>query len=73
MGPHGKSGKEWLAFGSQILACDLIDAVEHDGEPLSSVRLVRFINEMIEGVYRSHLSAGVRIEIPRQDRSHPLE
>ena len=44
-------GKRWLAFGNQILARDLIDAVERDREPLSSVSSVRFINEMVEGVY----------------------
>ena len=66
-------GKRWLAFGNQILARDLIDAVEQGREPLSSVSSVRFINEMVEGVYRSHLSGGIRLTIPLEDRNHPLE
>ena len=60
-------GKRWLAFGNQILACDLIDAVERDQELLSGVSSVRFINEVVEGDYRSHLSGGIRVK----DRSHP--
>ena len=65
-------GKRWLAFGNQILARDLIDSVEQGREPLSSISAVRFINEMVEGVYRSHLSGGVRVKIPLENRSHPL-
>ena len=65
--------KKWLAFGNQVLARDLIAAVEEDREPLSSISSVRFVNEMVEGVYRSHLSGGARVAIPLDDRSHPLK
>lgn len=66
-------GKKWLAYGNQILARDLIESAAEDREPLSSICSVRFINEMVEGVYRSHLAAGVRVKIPLEDRRHPLE
>ncbi len=62
----------WLDIGNKILARDLIDAVESGREPLSSIQSVRFVNEMVQGVYSSHLSAGRRIPIPLTDRAHPL-
>ena len=51
---------------------DLIDAVETGREPLSSIRAVRFVNELVQGVYSSHLSDGRRFLIPLTDRAHPL-
>jgi len=47
--------KNWLDLGNQALARDLIDAIDHDREPLSSLGQVRSINEMVQGVYASHL------------------
>ena len=64
--------KNWLSIGNKILAKDLIDSAETDCEPLSSIRMVRFVNEMVQGVYSSHLLAGRRIAIPLMDRAHPL-
>ena len=64
--------KNWLSIGNNILARDLIDAAETDREPLSSIRMVRFVNEMVQGVYSSHLLGGHRITIPLTDRTHPL-
>ena len=64
--------KNWLAIGNRTLARDLIDAAETDREPLSSIRMVRFVNEMVQGVYSSHLLDGRRIDIPLDDRAHPL-
>ena len=64
--------KNWLDIGNKVLASDLIDAIEADREPLSSIRAVRFVNEMVQGVYASHLSGGHRIAIPLADRAHPL-
>jgi predicted dehydrogenase len=64
--------KNWLSIGNKTLARDLINAAETDREPLSSIRMVRFVNEMVQGVYSSHLLAGRRIAIPLTDRAHPL-
>ena len=69
--PHPLSGN-WLDTGNRILARDLIDAVETGREPLSGIRAVRFVNEMVQGVYSSHLSDGRRFLIPLTDRAHPL-
>ena len=64
--------KNWLSIGNKTLARDLIDAAEADREPLSSIRMVRFVNEMVQGVYSSHLLSGQRITIPLTERTHPL-
>ena len=64
--------KNWLSIGNKTLARDLIDAAETDREPLSSIQMVRFVNEMVQGVYSSHLNSGCRIDIPLADRAHPL-
>lgn len=64
--------KNWLSIGNKTLARDLIDAAEVDREPLSSIRMVRFVNEMVQGVYSSHLLSGQRIAIPLTERTHPL-
>ena len=64
--------KNWLSIGNKTLARDLIDAAEADREPLSSIRMVRFVNEMVQGVYSSHLLSGQRIAIPLTERTHPL-
>jgi predicted dehydrogenase len=64
--------KNWLNIGNKTLARDLIDAAEADREPLSSIRMVRFVNEMVQGVYSSHLLSGQRIAIPLTERAHPL-
>ena len=64
--------KNWLSIGNKVLARDLIDAAETDREPLSSVRMVRFVNEMVQGVYSSHLRGGSRVSIPLTERAHPL-
>ena len=65
--------KNWLSIGNRTLAWDLIDAAETDREPLSSIQMVRFVNEMVQGVYSSHLLAGRRITIPLTERAHPLD
>ena len=76
---HGLTGEapnllrgNWLDIGNKLLARDLVEAVESGREPLSSIHSVRFVNEMVQGVYSSHLSAGRRIPIPLTDRAHPL-
>ena len=65
--------RNWLHIGNQILVKDLISAIEEDREPLSSIQSVRFVNEMVQGAYLSHLSGGERLCIPLSDRVHPLE
>ena len=63
----------WLSIGNKTLARDLINAAEADREPLSSIQMVRFVNEMVQGVYSSHLHSGRRITIPLAERAHPLD
>ena len=65
--------KNWLSIGNKTLARDLIEAAETDREPFSSIQMVRFVNEMVQGVYSSHLNSGCRIDIPLADRAHPLD
>ncbi len=64
--------KNFLHLGNQTLVRDLISAIEESREPLSSIQSVCYVNEMVQGVYLSHLSNGCRINIPLQDRTHPL-
>jgi len=65
--------KSFLHLGNQILVKDLIEAIENDREPLSAIQMACYINEMVQGVYLSHLSEGRRINIPLVERRHPLE
>ena len=70
---HQTLWKSFLHLGNQILVKDLIEAIESDREPLSTIQMARYINEMVQGVYLSHLSEGHRINIPLVERQHPLE
>ena len=70
---HQTLWKSFLHLGNQILVKDLIEAIENDREPLSTIQMARYINEMVQGVYLSHLSEGRRINIPLVERQHPLE
>ena len=70
---HQTLWKNFLHLGNQILVKDLIGAIENDREPLSAIQMARYINEMVQGVYLSHLSEGCRINIPLVERQHPLE
>jgi hypothetical protein len=49
----------------------LLQAAEHDREPLASGRDGRWSLEMALGIYASHL-AGKRLPLPLADRRHPL-
>ena len=64
--------KNFLHLGNQTLVRDLISAIEESREPLSSIQSVCYVNEIVQGVYLSHLSNGCRMDIPLQDRTHPL-
>ena len=56
---------------NRFAAWDLIRAIEEQREPISSVYDARIAQEMIQGIYASHLS-GARVDFPLRDRTHPL-
>ena len=62
---------DWLHYGNQVLARDLLQAIDTNREPLSGLPTVGFVTEMIQGVYASHLS-GKRLSLPLVERRHPL-
>lgn len=64
--------RTFLREGNTILANDLLDAIEQRREPLSSIEAGRFVVEMAQGVYASHLAGGKRLSIPQTERAHPL-
>lgn len=64
--------REWLRLGNNYLANDLIDAIEHDRDPLTSGANARFVTEIVQGTYASHFADGRRMPIPLADRQHPL-
>jgi predicted dehydrogenase len=61
-----------LYTGNQLAIVDLIEAIEHDREPLSSGRAAVAALEMILGAYESQIT-GKRVVFPMQNRKHPLE
>jgi len=61
-----------LLTGNQLAIKDLIEAIENDGEPLSSGRDAVAALEMIVGSYESQI-AGARVSFPLANRKHPLE
>lgn len=65
--------RQWIHRANKILARDLLDAVEGNREPLTSLDNASLGMEMIQGVYTSHFADGRRIAIPLQDRTHPLQ
>jgi predicted dehydrogenase len=57
----------------QYLLRDLLVASEEDREPLTGIHHVRWVQEMIQGIYVSHLAqARVALPLPNDRRSHPL-
>jgi predicted dehydrogenase len=63
--------KRWLHDGNRALAEDLMDAIENEREPATSLKSAKVAMEMIQGVYTSHF-AGRRLKIPLEVREHPL-
>ncbi|MDA0832455.1 MAG: Gfo/Idh/MocA family oxidoreductase [Planctomycetota bacterium] len=63
----------WIDRGNHILVTDLLNAIEQDRDPLSSLDHALLISEMIQGAYASHFSAGARQSIPLTERKHPLD
>jgi hypothetical protein len=57
----------------QQLVLDLLAAVEQKREPIAGIHQVRWVQEMIQSVYVSHLTqARVALPLPQNQRSHPL-
>ncbi|MCA9230568.1 MAG: Gfo/Idh/MocA family oxidoreductase [Planctomycetales bacterium] len=71
------STPEWDAIRDNDLWCrqqqvlDLLQAAEEDREPRSSGKQARWVEEMIQSVYVSHL-AQARVPLPLRQRKHPL-
>ena len=63
--------RTWVKAGNKFFARDLIAAIEENREPLSSLRDVRFVSEIVQGVYVSHLTGGCRVPLPLAERGHP--
>lgn len=61
---------ESLSMGNDLAIADLIAAVEHDREPISSARDAVAALEMILGAYEAQITGG-RVQLPMQ-RRHPL-
>jgi predicted dehydrogenase len=71
---------EWEALPNkyhwchQYLIHDLLKAVEEDREPITGIHNTRWAQEMIQGVYVSHLAKSrVALPLPGNQREHPLE
>jgi hypothetical protein len=57
----------------QQLILDLLHAVENNREPITGIHHVRWVQEMIQSIYVSHLTqARVALPLPTDQRSHPL-
>jgi len=67
-----RPANDWILRGNQVLTRDLAEAVEQDREPLSGLKNVLGVTEMIQGVYASHLAGGQRLALPLAERKHPL-
>lgn len=63
---------KWLHLGNQILARDLMAAIDENRAPLSPLEHAAWVTEMVQGVYVSHLDGGRRVAIPLAERKHPL-
>jgi hypothetical protein len=60
-----------LHTGNQLAIIDLIEAIENDGEPVSSAAAAVAALEMILGAYESQIT-GSRVAMPMVNREHPL-
>jgi len=58
-------------WSRRALFHDLLQAAEENREPFSSGKQARWVQEMIQGIYASHL-AQARITLPLKQREHPL-
>jgi predicted dehydrogenase len=60
-----------LHTGNQLAIIDLIEAIENDGQPVSSAAAAVAALEMILGAYESQIT-GSRVAMPMVNREHPL-
>jgi predicted dehydrogenase len=65
------SGASAMNPANQLIAADLLAALESGRKPLSSAHDARAALEMIMAVYESHI-AGDRVSLPLEQRTHPL-
>lgn len=70
---------EWEAVSNkyhwchQHLMLDLLAAAEQNREPIAGIHHVRWVQEMLQSVYQSHLAQSrVSLPLPPDQRSHPL-
>jgi hypothetical protein len=70
---------EWDASPNKYLWChqrllhDLLQAVETGREPITGIHNTRWTQEMIQGVYISHLaSSRVTLPLPGDKRTYPI-
>ena len=70
--PRTDLRRTWIHYGNRFMANNLIDAIENDAKPLSSIDHAVAITEVVQGVYASHFSEGRRMPIPLKSRRHPL-
>ncbi len=68
----GCPGKAFFLESNRYAACDLMQSIEKDRLPFSNQYNARLAQEMILGIYASHLS-DQQIQFPLINRDHPLE
>ena len=70
--PGGNFQAEGRQQANAFLVEDLLDAIERDRKPVCSEHDGRWSIEMIVSIYQSQ-KTGARVELPLEDRRHPLE
>ncbi len=70
-GPNTTPGTRFFLDADHYAPWDLIRAIEEDWQPISNACNARLAQEMIQGMYASHLRGG-KVTFPLEDRTHPL-
>lgn len=70
-GPEPTPGARFFLDANRYAAWDLICSIEQDRQPVSNAYNARIAQEMIQGIYASHLRGG-KATFPLEDRTHPL-
>ncbi len=70
-GPDPTPGVRFFLDANRFAAWDLICSIEANRQPVSNAYNARLAQEMIQGIYASHLREG-RVTFPLEDREHPL-
>jgi predicted dehydrogenase len=76
----GKNPLQWRPVGGteprvathELAARDLLAAIRENRPPLCSAEEARVTVEMICAVFASHVRGGGRVELPLEERTHPL-